>query len=223
MAAVLLVPPSANAGGWWSWIRLDRTNVAIGEKVTVHADVMFRSVEAAEAARSGRDKDAFYVYLLSEFDYSLTARAMDKASPKNWWSVGSAQAYRVGRVTFEDGDFNLARASASFRVEKAVPPGKYAVMLCDAGCAHPLADVIPTRPWGLTVTPAPITGTSRWIYTGWLAAGLALGALLGFLFGRRTPRRPTLNDSIWQPSDDELAELIASQRRERERRTARIA
>ena len=96
MAAVLLVPPSANAGGWWSWIRLDRANVAIGEKVTVHADVMFRSVEAAEAARSGRDKDAFYVYLLSEFDYSLTARAMEKVSPKNWWSVGSAQAYGLG-------------------------------------------------------------------------------------------------------------------------------
>lgn len=223
IAAILLGSPSATAGGWWSSIRLDRTKVAIGEKVTVRADVMFRSVEAAEAARSGRDKDAFYVYLLGEFDYSLTSRAMRTATPRSWWSVGSAQAYKVERVTFEAGDFNLARATASFRMPNAVPSGKYAVMLCDDGCVHPMADVIPTRPWALTVVPVEITGTSLWVYAGLLASGLVLGALLGFLFGRQTSARPAPNEPRWQPSDEELAELIAGQRRERERRTARIA
>jgi hypothetical protein len=223
IAAILFVSPSAKAGGWWSSIRLDRTKVAIGQTMTVRADVMFRSVEAAEAARSGRDEDAFYAYLLRGFDYSRTAEAMRKPSPRTWWSVGSAEAYRVGRVAIEDGDFNLARANASFRMPKEVPPGKYAVMLCDAGCAHPMADVIPTRPWALTVAPAGITGTSRWVYAGLLAGGLVLGALLGFLFGGQTSARSGPNEPRWQPTDEELAELIARQRRERERRTARIA
>jgi hypothetical protein len=222
IAAILLMSPSATAGGWWSSIQLDRTKAAIGEKVTVRADVMFRSVEAAEAARSGRAKDAFFVYLLREFDYSLTARAMREANPRNWWSMGGAQAYRVGRVTLENGDFNLARATASFHVPSAVPPGKYAVMLCNARCADPMADVIPTRPWALTVAPVGITGTSPWVYAGFLAVGLVLGALLGFLIGRQTSARPP-NEPRWQPSDEELTELIARQRRERERRIARIA
>jgi len=222
VGALLLVSPPATAGGWWSSIRLDRAKVAIGQKVTVRADVMFRSVEAAETARSGRGKQAAYVYLLGEFDYSRTARAMGEATPGNWWSVGGAQAYRVGRVTLEDGDLNLARATASFRVPSAVPPGKFAVMLCNAGCADPLADVIPTRPWALTVVPVGKTGTSPWVYVGILAAGIVLGALLGFLLGRRTSARPP-SVPRWQPSDEELAELIARQRRERERRISRIA
>ena len=222
IAAVLLLSPSASAGGWWSSIRLDRTKVAIGQQLTVRADVMFSSVEAAEAARSARGEDAFYVYLLGEFDYSLTARAMNEATPRNWWSAGSAQAYRVGRVTLEAGDLNLARATASFRLSSAVPPGKYAVMLCNAGCADPMADVIPTRPWALTVVPGGITGTSPWVYAGFVATGIVLGALLGFLLGRLTSARPP-RQPRWQPSDEELTELIARQRRERERRISRIA
>jgi hypothetical protein len=225
IAAALFTPPPATAGGWWTWTRLDRSKVEIGQKVTARADVMFSSVEAAEAARSGREDDAFYVYLLRGFDYSSLAYAMQEASPGKWWSRGSARVHRVGRVTFEDGDFNLARATSSFRVPEAVPPGKYAVMLCDAGCAHPMADVIPTGPNALTVAPAPaqIAGASPWVYAGSLAAGIVLGALLvGFMLGRQTLARTALEPG-WQPSDEDLAELIARQRRERERRTARIA
>src|SRR5688500_9436007 len=48
---------------------------------------------------------------------------------------------------------NLALANASFRVPD-VPPGRYAVMFCDAGCAHPLADVIPMTELAVVANPA---------------------------------------------------------------------
>ena len=111
---------------------------------------MFSSTEAAEAARDARGEDAFYAYLLRGFDYSIVDRAQHEADPQNWWSVGGAKVYWAGRVTVNGLDFNLATATASFRVPK-VPPGKYAVMFCDAYCVHPLADLIPSHPSALRV------------------------------------------------------------------------
>ena len=34
-----------------------------------------------------------------------------------------------------------------------MPPGKYAVMFCDARCAHPLADVIPMTDLAVVANP----------------------------------------------------------------------
>jgi hypothetical protein len=136
VAVALLVLPSATAGGWWTSIRLDRTRVAVGQEMKVHANVMFRSIEAAEAAQQGQAQGAFYVYLLRGFEYSVVLGAMRKPSPRNWWSLGSAHAFRVGRVVISGQEPNLAVAKSSFRMPE-VPPGKYAVMFCDTGCAHP--------------------------------------------------------------------------------------
>lgn len=138
----LALPATATAGGWWTSIRVDRATVLAGQRVKAHANVMFSSVDAVEAAQSGRRDEEFYVYLLRGFDDSIVERAMRRRSPRNWWSVGGADAFRVGRVVIGGSGSNLALANASFLVPR-VPPGKYAVMFCDAGCVHPLADVIP--------------------------------------------------------------------------------
>jgi hypothetical protein len=213
-AAALIVLPTATAGGWWTSIRLDRTSVAVGQEMKVHADVMFRSIDAAKAAQTGETQGGFYVYLLRGFDYSTVQRAMREASPQNWWTVGSAHAFRVGRVVISGRESNLALANASFRVPE-MPPGRYAVMFCDAGCAHPLADVIPTLPTQLTVTAPRTAHKSPWVQkAGWLVLGVVLGALLGFVLGRlRGPVPPEPVAAVWQPSDDEeLEELLSSHR-----------
>jgi hypothetical protein len=181
VSAALILLPSAPAGGWWTSIRLDRTRVSVGEELKVHANVMFRSIDAAKAAQNGK---AFYIYLLREFDYSVVQRAMREPSPRNWWSVGSVEAFRVGRLAIDGQESNLGVAKASFPVPD-VRPGQYAVMFCDAGCAHPLADVIPTLPKQLTVTTPRTSGRSQWVQSaGWLVVGVALGALVGFALGR---------------------------------------
>jgi hypothetical protein len=204
--------PSATAGGWWTSLRLDRTRVAVGQEMKVHADLMFRSVDAAKAAQTGQAQGRFYVYLLRGFDYSVVQRAMRKPSPLNWWSLGSADAFRVGRVEIGGRESNLALAKASFRVPK-LPPGRYTVMFCDAGCAHPLADVIPTLPKQLTVTgPRSVGGSPLVQKVGWLVVGVVLGALLGFVFGRLGRRASPEPIAVpWQPSDDEeLEELLSA-------------
>ena len=151
-ATAMLLPPPATAGGWWTSIRVDRQTVAAGQQVNAHAQVMFSSVDAVEAAQEGRGKGAFYVYVLSGFDSSVVQRAMRRSSPRNWWSVGDATTINVGRVTFGSSETNLALANASFEVPE-LPPGTYVVMFCDHGCVRPLADVIPTE---LTVVTDPM-------------------------------------------------------------------
>jgi hypothetical protein len=148
----LTLPATATAGGWWTSIRLDRATVLAGQRVNAHAHVMFSSVDAVEAAQNGRRDEEFYVYLLRGFDDSIVERAMRRRSPRNWWSVGGADAFRVGRVVIGGSGSNLALANASFLVPH-VPPGKYAVMFCDAGCAHPLADVIPMTEFAVVANP----------------------------------------------------------------------
>lgn len=142
----LLLPPVAIGGGWWTSIRVDRATVSVGQRVNVHANVMFSSVDAGEADRE------FYVYLLRDFDYSIVERAMHRAAPGSWWSVGDADAIRVGRVAIGGSSANLALANASFRVPK-VPPGTYAIMFCDSGCVRPLADVIPMAEFVVVASP----------------------------------------------------------------------
>jgi hypothetical protein len=199
VAVTLLVAPTAGAGGWWSSIRLDRTKVTVGQEVKAHANVMFHSVDAVEAAQIGKKQEPFYVYLLRGFDYSIVERAIRRPAPRNWWSVGSAGVLRVGRVVIGGSESNVALANASFRVPD-VPPGQYVVMFCDAGCAHPLADVIPTLPAQFTVTAAPTTNMTRWVQAGWLVAGAIFGVMLGFLLGSRSaPAPPEPVAVAWQP------------------------
>jgi hypothetical protein len=145
LAVLLLTPQAAAAGGWWSYIDVNRTTVAAGQRVEVTEEgLSFRSIAAEKAAESGQ----FYVYLLRDFDYSIVERAMRKPSPGNWWSVGGAEAIQIAQVTVSVSDANLGRADAAFTVPE-LPPATYHLMLCDAGCSEPLADVIPAE--GFTV------------------------------------------------------------------------
>lgn len=146
----LALPATATAGGWWTSIRVDRATVLAGQRVKAHANVSFSSVDSVEAAESG--EQTFYVYLLRGFDYSIVERAMRKASPGNWWSVGEADAFRVGRVVIGGSDSNFALAHASFQVP-GLEPGTYAVMFCDAGCVRPLADTIPMADFSIVADP----------------------------------------------------------------------
>lgn len=151
VAVLLLTPQAASGGGWWSYIDLERSTVAPGQRVEADEEVLFRSTAAAEEA-SGTDR--FYVYLLRDFDYSVVERAMRTGSPGDWWSLGGAEAIQVGQVAVSVSDGNLGRASAAFKLPE-LPPATYHLMLCNAGCAEPLADVIPAK--GFTVVADPAT------------------------------------------------------------------
>jgi hypothetical protein len=151
LGVLLLTPQAAAGGGWWSYIEVDRSLVAAGQRVEVQAAVAFDSVAAAEEARTpGR----FYVHLLRGFDYSVLEPAMREPDPRNWWSLGGAEAIPVGPATVSVSGANMGRASAEFTVPE-LQPGTYHVMLCDAACAQPLADVFPTE--GFTVVADPVT------------------------------------------------------------------
>ncbi|MDQ3730204.1 MAG: hypothetical protein M3355_11530, partial [Actinomycetota bacterium] len=149
LGVLLLTPQAAVGGGWWSNIDVERSTVAAGQRVKVNEEVLFQSTAAAEEAAS-----RFYVYLLRDFDYSVVERAMQNPSPRNWWSLAGAEAIQVGQVTVSVSDSNLARASAAF-IMPELPPATYHLMLCDAGCEEPLADVIPAS--GFTVVADPAT------------------------------------------------------------------
>ena len=151
LGALLLAPQAAAGGGWWTYIHPDRTTVAPGERVEVHEQVLFRTMAEAEAAT---ETGQFYVYLLEGFDYSVVHRVMGERSPRNWWSLHGAEAIQVAPVTLSLNDVNLGRASVSFTVPE-LPAGTYHLMLCDAGCQAPLANVIPAR--GFTIVADPAT------------------------------------------------------------------
>ncbi len=146
------MPQAAAGGGWWSYIDASRSHAAPGQSVELkEADLLFSSAAAAQAAQQA---DRFHVYLLRGFDYSVVERAMHKASPGNWWSLGGAEAIEVGQVTVKASDgANLGKARAAFTVPE-LPPAMYHLMLCDTGCTEPLADVIPTQAFTVVADPA---------------------------------------------------------------------
>lgn len=148
---VLLLPSSATAGGWWTFVETDRSTVAVGQRVKAEAEVLFSSIRAA---REAEDNGRFYVYALRGLDYSMVGRAMSKPYSKDWWSLGNAEAVELGRVVLRVSDSNIARARASFTVPE-LPPATYSLMFCDAGCAHPLANIVPWK--GFTVVADPAT------------------------------------------------------------------
>jgi hypothetical protein len=151
LGIALLTPQAAAGGGWWSYLDVGPSIVAPGQRVEVNAAVAFDSAAAAEEAR---EPGRFSVHLLRGFDDTVLERAMRQAAPRNWWSLGGAEAIPVGQVAVSVAETGLGRASAAFTVPD-LPPGTYHVMLCDAACTEPLADVIPTK--GFTVVADPVT------------------------------------------------------------------
>jgi hypothetical protein len=262
LGVLLLMPQGASAGGWWAYIDVNRSHVAPGQRVEIDETVLFSSADAAEEAQ---ETPRFYVYLLRGFDYSVVERAMRKASPGDWWSLGDAEAIQVGQVSVRVSDANLARATAAFTMPE-LPPATYDLMLCDAACTEPLADVIPAK--GFTVVADPATAqmaqrldrverrirrqagrlaaarvdadvarvavrnvrseverleasvssladesrsAPRWVYAGWVVAGVLVGAL-ALVVLRRRRSRPSRSAQVagWHPSDEELRELLSS-------------
>ena len=154
---LLLTPPAAAGGGWWSSIDVDRTTAAPGQRVEVKSFVDFSSVAAAqEAQESGR----FYVHLLRGFDYSVLEPAMRQAAPRNWWTLGGAEAIPVARATVGITDRNAGWARASFTMPE-LEPGTYHVMLCDAACTEPFASVFPAARFTVVADPATALLTRR--------------------------------------------------------------
>jgi hypothetical protein len=155
---ILLVTPQAAAGGgWWSSISVDRSTVAAGQRVEVKASVYFSSVAAAkEAGESGR----FYVHVLRGFDYAVLEAAMREAEPRDWWTLGGAETIRVAPVTVTVQEHGMGRARAAFTLPE-LPPATYHVMICDATCSEPFAEVVPTPDFTVVADPATAELTQR--------------------------------------------------------------
>lgn len=139
-AFALLHPAGAAAGGWWSFIQLDRSRAAVGQTVTLKA-------AALDMRSAGSKAEPHFVYLLRGLDDSALERAMLKAAPGDWWSAGDAALFRVARVWFDRG-----WARASFRVPD-IAPGSYALMLCDVDCRRPLGSVVPRMDFFVVTDP----------------------------------------------------------------------
>jgi hypothetical protein len=154
---LLLTPQAAAGGGWWAYPEVDRSTVAAGHRVEVKAFVSFRSVAAAQEAH---ESGGFYVHLLRGFDYSVLEPAMREPSPRNWWTLGGAEAIQVGPATFGVTDGNLGWARAAFTVPE-LEPGSYHVMLCDAACTEPLGDVFPAQRFTVVADPATVQLAQR--------------------------------------------------------------
>lgn len=136
MAAMLGGP--AQAGGWWTSIRIDGPYVGVGETLTVRANPMFDTIPAADEAVASGD---LYAYLLEGVDQKMVDDAMSVVDPGDWWTPPPVR-YAVGTVQLSELDANLATATAEVTIPD-VSPGRYSLMLCTSECTHPLADVIP--------------------------------------------------------------------------------
>lgn len=148
VALSLSVAVPAGAGGWWSYVDFDRSNVAAGDRLTSRTELLFTQAGMAADARS----DQYFAYLVRGIDRQLLNDAMMRPSPKRWW-VQPKVAIQLGRVRLVDRPSGLVQARVAVRIPD-VPPGRYAVMLCDKGCRSPLADTIPTDGIRVHATPA---------------------------------------------------------------------
>jgi hypothetical protein len=200
---VLAFPSPATGGGWWSFIQTDRSTVAVGQRVRAKAEVLFSSIAAArEAEEHGR----FHVYALRGFDYSVVTRAMSKPTPEDWWSLGNAEPVELAPVVVQFSEGNLGRARATFIVPD-LPPATYALMFCDAGCVHPLADVVPTRSFTVVADRAAAELAVR---TTRLEERLRLQALSiarAWAVGRRARAAVTRSDSELRALEREVRGL----------------
>ena len=138
LASIALAAP-ASAGGWWSSVPLEKQHANIGDTLHSRSDVWFPTMKLAQRARSER----YFAYLVRGINQKLLDDAMGHAQPKRWWAQPET-AIRAGTVRWGGRDSNIATVIVDVTIPD-VPPGRYALMLCDAGCRNPLADIIPTE------------------------------------------------------------------------------
>ena len=139
IVGMILGPAPASAGGWWNFIDLDSSYIAVGERLTFRQQIAFADSVAAEQARS----EDYGAYLMHDINQRVLDRAMGKANPKRWWEPVDGML-RVGDVEILPSSSNLVRAAVHLSIPE-IPTGNYYLMLCDAGCRNPLPDVIPSK------------------------------------------------------------------------------
>lgn len=127
----------AGAGGWWNYVDFDKNHVTVGDRMTERGEVLFATVSDVDVARD----HGYFMYLVRGMNRRLIEEAMGESDPKRWWSQPQ-MAVRMGKVHLGRADSNLVFWKAVVAVPD-VPPGRYAVMLCDAGCRKPLAGSLP--------------------------------------------------------------------------------
>jgi uncharacterized coiled-coil protein SlyX len=149
VAVALALPAQAAAGGWWSYPQLAPSTAAPGQRVTVRAEVLFPTRTDARRAQHVR----YLAYALRGLDGRIVQDAMRRAKSGDWWSPEGAELVELGPVAVDAVDGNLAVARGAFRLPE-LAPGRYAVMLCTAGCASPLADVVPAERYQIVADPA---------------------------------------------------------------------
>ncbi|MDP9067991.1 MAG: hypothetical protein M3N53_06560 [Actinomycetota bacterium] len=160
-ASLLLLQAPASAGGWWTTLDLHDQYLVVGESLELEvSEVFYDSVEEAREAHGTN----YYAYLVKDFDRRLLEHAMGRPNPERWWRPLSP-VIPAGQVTILEGDANLARARLHLTVPD-VPPGRYALMLCDGGCHTPLGKHIPidvtvTEDALLARTAARLEGTNQ--------------------------------------------------------------
>lgn len=149
-AVALLPTPRVVAGGWWDTIDLRGPYLGVGESLTIHSEVWFSTLEAAERAH----EIEYHAYLLRDIDADALAEAMSRPDPKRWWTPPDEMILvaNIG-LTWES---NIASATARVTVPE-ISPGGYYLMLCDTGCRTPLGHAIPTR---VQVSPDPVAAAA---------------------------------------------------------------
>ena len=139
VAGMILAPtPPSAGGGWWNFIDLDSSYLGIGERFTFRQQLAFPDSVAAAQAR----KEDYGAYLMRDINQRVLDRAMGKANPKRWWAPVD-RMLRVGDVEILPSNGNFVNAAVRLSIPE-IPTGNYYLMLCDAGCRNPLADVVPS-------------------------------------------------------------------------------
>ena len=137
LSALSPVQAAKAGGGWASWINVGTGHMAPGQEVTVRADAMFDSIEAAEEAFGS---ELYHAYLLPNF--ALDDMRWPDGSDLHWWEPPSEVIY-LGPVEFTRSDANLVWTTATFEVPD-IPLGRHALMFCTRGCAEAMANTVPT-------------------------------------------------------------------------------
>lgn len=141
IALFVSIAPSAQAGGWWSGIDLDKSYLATGQQ---HSFVTKQfTFNTLEEARRAEKEQPYRPYLVAGMTTKMVWEAVEDGNTRNWWTLGASSIIEVGTLTVDVREANLANVSADLDLN-GVPPGSYQLMFCDTGCSHPLGNLTPT-------------------------------------------------------------------------------
>ena len=194
LAAFLLSAgaPASAGGGWWDYLRIDDTDLAVGESASADTRAYWFTLEDA-------DWDTpYYAYLVRGFDRELLQDSMGAVEPDRWWALRpDAELIRLGEVNLKRFGID-GTARTRFEVP-AVAPGRWDLMLCDAGCVRPLGNVIPTEVQIVSEPAPPPPPAPVWPWAA--GSALAFAAAMLLVVARRRPHAPE-GPADEPPADD---------------------